>query len=131
MADIKEIESAIEWLKENLPPIEDYGEMVGAPAQYCGTTYVYNDPCGYVFETAIETLQHEKERIECKKGCEYCNDLVSLYEDNEGYIDIDKDSQELNIVYRSNGWDGGCYDKSININFCPICGRDLRQPKEG
>ncbi len=56
---MNDIEQAIEWLKENLPSLEDYGEMIGAPPQYCGIKYVYNDPCGYVFETAIEALQEK------------------------------------------------------------------------
>ena len=59
---MNDIEQAIEWLKENLPSLEDYGEMVGAPPQYCGVKYVYNGPCGYVFETAIEALQEKLER---------------------------------------------------------------------
>ena len=67
---MNETEIAIQWLKENLPPLEDYGEMIGAPPQYCGVKYVYNDPCGYIFETAIEALQEKAER---EKGCATCN----------------------------------------------------------
>ena len=62
---MNEIENAIQWLEEHLPPLEDYGNMIGAPAQYCGIKYVYNDPCGYVFETAIEAL---REKLEREKG---------------------------------------------------------------
>ena len=69
-------EKAIEWFKENLPPLEDYGEMIGAPPQYCGIKYVYNDPCGYMFETAIQALQEKAER---EKGCDECkNNYITL-----------------------------------------------------
>ena len=84
-------EKAIEWFKENLPPLEDYGEMIGAPPQYCGIKYVYNDPCGYAFETAIQALQEKAER---EKGCEYCNGGASEGAcDSDAMMRIDKGNE--------------------------------------
>ena len=115
-------EIAIQWLKENLPSLEDYGEMIGAPPQYCGIKYVYNDPCGYVFETAIEVLE---EKLEREKGCEYCDfssgevgatintsgdDFVMIADDKDKSITLATDDEHF---------------KLLKINYCPMCGRKL------
>ena len=100
-------EKAIEWFKENLPPLEDYGEMIGAPPQYCGIKYVYNDPCGYMFETAIQALQEKAER---EKGCSFCNDkrVVSFCATS-----YHSSLEPITII------------EDLYFGFCPHCGRKL------
>ena len=54
-------------------------------------------------------------------GCEYC------YEDSDGYIlSIEKNGhayiQNGKLALRANGWWGECA-----INFCPMCGREIRK----
>ena len=131
-------EIAIQWLKENLPSLEDYGEMIGAPPQYCGIKYVYNDPCGYVFETAIEVLE---EKLEREKGCEYCDSIELqnssgrvFYKELPHHTEIitTLDDAHLQIAFDDkSGWvlhfedENGDRMFDIKINDCPMCGRKL------
>lgn len=48
---------AIELLKGMQNPLQDYAEMVGAPAWAYGCRYVYPDPEDYAIEEAINTLE--------------------------------------------------------------------------
>ena len=118
-----DIEQAIEWLEEQMPPLEDYGEMIGAPPQYCGIKYVYNDPCGYAFEMAIQALQEKAER---EKGCEYCNRGVSELDacDSDGMMRIDKGNEHCSPYIAVNNETYGTSDL-FDINYCPMCGRKL------
>ena len=120
-------EKAIEWFKENLPPLEDYGEMIGAPPQYCGIKFVYNDPCGYAFETAIQALQEKAER---DKGCEYCNDYaVEGACDSDAMMRIDKGNEHCMPYIAVNNDTYGTSD-IFDINYCPMCGRNLNNPTD-
>ena len=111
-------EKAIELLEEHMPPLEDYGEMIGAPPQYCGIKYVYNDPCGYAFETAIQALQEKAER---EKGCTYCNEKTceNCGQGNQSYCDNCKHQKswcDREVSFK--------YWAPLN-KFCPMCGRKL------
>ena len=126
-----DIEQAIEWLEEQMPPLEDYGEMIGAPPQYCGIKYVYNDPCGYAFETAIQALQEKAER---DKGCEYCNGKRNEYQhtiDTKLSINTFEKARVLETECNRCPPYANCCMKNIPsrsvflINFCPNCGRKL------
>ena len=48
---------AIELLKGMQSPLEDYAELVGAPAFAYGHKYAYPDPQDYAIEEAIEALK--------------------------------------------------------------------------
>ena len=50
-------EEAIELLKGMQSPLEDYAELVGAPAFAYGHKYVYPYPQDYAIEEAIEVLK--------------------------------------------------------------------------
>lgn len=50
-------EEAIELLKGMQSPLEDYAELVGAPAFAYGHKYVYPYPQDYAIEEAIEALK--------------------------------------------------------------------------
>ncbi len=65
------------------------------------------------------------------KECKYCEGIQQLaYEikDNH-YIDIEVNSINGSLeLYYSNEADGKfVFIKSININYCPMCGRKLDQ----
>ena len=66
-------EEAIELLKGMQSPLEDYAELVGAPAFAYGHKYVYPEPEDYAIEEAIEALKEKQYREigtveECKKA---------------------------------------------------------------
>lgn len=51
------IDEAIKFLKSMQNPLEDYADMIGAPAGMHGIKYVYPDPEDYAIEEAIEALK--------------------------------------------------------------------------
>lgn len=51
------------YWKEQLPPLVDYAELVGAPAWAYGCKMVYEDDEGYMIEATIEALKKLKEMI--------------------------------------------------------------------
>lgn len=55
-------QEAIELLKGMQNPLEDYADMVGAPAWATGYRYVYPDPEDYAIEEAITALEEKKNR---------------------------------------------------------------------
>jgi len=71
------------------------------------------------------------------KGCKYCRtphqDILTFTvgEDKDGYEiigHIDCDGQGLR--YFDDIYEGGMCER-VNINFCPMCGMDLRKEDEG
>jgi hypothetical protein len=63
---------------------------------------------GKMYDTAISTLQDQAER---EKGCTLCRG---------GAFDNPKNAFPMLRGY--------CLHDGIELNFCPICGRDLRKP---
>lgn len=70
------------------------------------------------------------------KGCKYCkipnHDILTFAvgEDKDGYEimgHIDCDGQGLR--YFDDIYEGGMCER-VNINFCPMCGRDMRNEDE-
>ena len=51
------IDEVIKFLKSMQNPLEDYADMIGAPAGMHGIKYVYPDPEDYAIEEAIEVLK--------------------------------------------------------------------------
>lgn len=51
------LKETIELLKSLQNPMEDYAEIVGAPAWDYGTKYVFPEPEDYAIEEAIEVLE--------------------------------------------------------------------------
>ena len=61
--------------------------------------------------------------------CEYCDE--PSYERNplytDSYSDISIDENELDITYyESFGYTSMYYRKVFKINYCPMCGRELK-----
>ena len=62
--------------------------------------------------------------------CEYCKEpsyeRKSLYKDNCSDIQLDSDN-DLDISYDETfGFESMYYNKILKINYCPICGRELK-----
>ena len=62
----------IELLKSMQSPLEDYAELVGAPAFTYGHKYVYPYPEDYAIEEAIEALKEiQQYQVFCGKWKDY------------------------------------------------------------
>jgi hypothetical protein len=63
--------------------------------------------------------------------CEFCENIRTVdfseetYETLSGGISIDKETGEYCIATDFRSYEYGVFD-SLDINYCPICGRDLR-----
>lgn len=55
-------QEAIEILKGMQSPLQDYADMVGAPAWAYGCRYVYPEPEDYAIEEAITALEEKQNR---------------------------------------------------------------------
>lgn len=55
-------QEAIELLKGMQNPLQDYADMIGAPAFASGHRYVYPEPEDYAIEEAITVLEEKKSR---------------------------------------------------------------------
>ncbi len=55
-------QEAIEILKGMQSPLQDYADMVGAPAWASGCRYVYPEPKDYAIEEAITALKEKQNR---------------------------------------------------------------------
>ena len=74
-------------------------------------------------------------------GCEYCRewdskDLIntmtkmSYKRDNYPGICVRVDGNELEVASLADTYEPSWQDVTIKINFCPICGRDLREEED-
>jgi hypothetical protein len=62
--------------------------------------------------------------------CDYCKDdywnATPMVKNNTTEIGIEAPTREIYIDYDSRGWDSSIFRYSLNIKFCPMCGRDLQ-----
>lgn len=81
--------------------------------------------CGVPYaDEAAAALKYQAER---EKGCEYCNDPGPFYDCC--YVKPDGTAVEQRLIQKSeNMFD--VFVEERNINFCPMCGRDLRKPED-
>ena len=70
------------------------------------------------FGLAISALRAQQE---AEKGCKYCRDGDAIALDSCSAIRIERESQ--NYVVGGSDWES-------EINYCPMCGRNLRPTKE-
>ena len=54
-------DTLLSYWKEQLPPLVDYAELVGAPDWAYGCKMVYEDEYGYIVEATIKALEKYKE----------------------------------------------------------------------
>lgn len=108
-------EEAIELLKGMQSPLEDYAELVGAPAFAYGHKYVYPYPQDYAIEEAIEALKEIQQYREI------------------GTVEECREAREKQIPKKP-----VCkpkpYNESVGFNeewFCPYCGTYIGYFYEG
>lgn len=82
------------------------------------------DPIGYVFSVDLCNTEDDDDDepfigLDCMVG--------SLYEDGE----LMSDEDAIDTIVHCGGFplrtNGKCFSAMRNINFCPMCGRDLRK----
>ena len=107
-------EEAIELLKGMQSPLEDYAELVGAPAFAYGYQYVYPEPEDYAIEEAIEALK-EVQRYREIGTVEECREAVEKQKPK-----APKDSIKIKPVIDENG---AYVDADVTVYLlCPNCG---------
>ena len=102
MADIKEIEKAIEYI--NNP----FGKGVQDHENFITIT--------------TEVLE---EKLEREKGCEYCRIGKKLLLTKNSDIRIPISRSIPQIVIEGETYDGHSYCTGFRIDYCPMCGRKL------
>ena len=152
-------EEMIELLKGMQSPLEDYAELVGAPAFAYGHKYVYPYPEDYAIEEAIEALKEIQQYREigtveeCKElafmvSMEKKNALAKIIDEWKEYIEIGTveecreavEKQKPNKPHRNYkkfsglwckcGWYLG-QKQCLDIKYCPNCGQAIDENLEG
>lgn len=124
-------EKMIELLKGMQSPVEDYAELVGAPAFTYGHKYVYPYPEDYAIEEAIEALKEVQQYREIGT-VEECREAVEKQKAKK--CDVTKDNFRiyykcptcnhcLRVEYNHGSWMG---KKSKN---CSKCGQAIQWDK--
>jgi hypothetical protein len=64
------------------------------------------------------------------KGCPHCIKGIDISPKNSEDLGIELHSGSKHLVVYAKDKDGWDTSISVPINFCPICGRDLRENDE-
>lgn len=118
-------EEAIELLKGMQSPLEDYAELVGAPAFAYGHKYAYPDPQDYAIEEAIEALKEIQQYREIGT-VEECREAVK--KQKVKYIKIESYCPAYCPTCRfelSESLGDGYYEYFVNLSRCPKCGQKI------
>lgn len=124
-------EEAIELLKGMQSPLEDYAELVGAPAFAYGHKYAYPYPQDYAIEEAIEALK-EIQLYKDNKLCLVPEDVYSRQcSELDAYKEIGTVEECREAVEKQKPKPCEFYgDKEDGKLLCPNCGEDLWDLKE-
>ena len=115
----------IELLKSMQSPLEDYAELVGAPAFTYGHKYVYPYPEDYAIEEAIEDLK-EVQQYRKIGTVEECREAVE--KQKVKYIKIESYCPAYCPTCRfelSESLEDGYYKYFVNLSRCPKCGQKI------
>ena len=131
-------EEAIELLKGMQSPLEDYAELVGAPAFAYGHKYAYPYPQDYAIEEAIEALK-EIQLYKDNKLCLIPEDVYSRQcSELDAYKEIGTVEECRGAVEKQIPKKPVCkpkpYNESVGFNeewFCPSCGAYIGYFYEG
>ena len=125
-------EEMIELLKGMQSPLEDYAELVGAPAFAYGHKYVYPDPQDYAIEEAIEALKEIQQYREIGT-VEECREAVEKQKPKKCVNDFCPDHTHYKCpscgkIQKTKYGDSefGCI-----LNYCSNCGQALDENLEG
>ena len=107
-------EEVIELLKGMQSPLEDYAELVGAPAFAYGYKYVYPEPEDYAIEEAIEVLKEIQQYREIGT-VEECREAVEKQKPK-----APKDNLKIEPIIDESG---AYVDAGTTVYLlCPNCG---------
>ena len=125
-------EEAIELLKGMQSPLEDYAELVGAPAFAYGHKNVYPYPQDYAIEEAIEALKEIQQYREIGT-VEECREAVEKQKPKKCVNDFCPDHTHYKCpscgkIQKTKYGDSefGCI-----LNYCSNCGQALDENLEG
>ena len=111
-------EEAIELLKGMQSTLEDYAELVGAPAFTYGHKYVYPYPEDYAIEEAIEAIKEVQQYRE-----------IGTVEECREAVEKQKPKNIIRIAGRYPYKCPTCNGKlEIGYKHCIVCGQLLRYP---
>ena len=135
-------EEAIELLKGIQSPLEDYAELVGAPAFAYGHKYAYPYPQDYAIEEAIEALK-EIQLYKDNKLClvpedvysRQCSELdaykeIGTVEECQEAVEKQKPKKphrnykKFSGLWCKCGWYLG-QKQCLDIKYCPNCGQAI------
>ena len=141
-------EEAIELLKGMQSPLEDYAELVGAPAFAYGHKYAYPYPQDYAIEEAIEALK-EIQLYKDNKLClvpedvysRQCSELdaykeIGTVEECRKAVEKQKPKKphrnykKFSGLWCKCGWYLG-QKQCLDIKYCPNCGQAIDENLEG
>lgn len=118
-------EEAIELLKGMQSPLEDYAELVGAPAFAYGHKYAYPYPQDYAIEEAIETLKEIQQYREIGT-VEECREAVEKQKPKKPH----RNYKKFSGLWCKCGWYLG-QKQCLDIKYCPNCGQAIDENLEG
>ena len=126
-------EETIELLKGMQSPLEDYAELVGAPAFAYGYKYVYPYPEDYAIEEAIEALKEIQQYREIGT-VEECREAVEKQKPKKPDYEGDGYDDKGELVYDT--WICPNCDKKYEVDYddykhCPNCGQSIDENLEG
>ena len=111
-------EEMIKLLKGMQSPLEDYAELVGAPAFTYGHKYVYPYPEDYAIEEAIEAIKEVQQYRE-----------IGTVEECREAVEKQKPKNIIRIAGRYPYKCPTCNGKlEIGYKHCIVCGQLLRYP---
>ena len=127
-------EKMIELLKGIQSPLEDYAELVGAPAFTYGHKYVYPYPEDYAIEEAIKALEEVQQYREIGT-VEECWKAVGKQEPKNPEIYTDT-VQTINGSFQRDVFECPvCGEYICNVEdeiprYCSSCGQKLEESEE-
>lgn len=123
-------EEAIELLKGMQSPLEDYAELVGAPAFAYGHKYVYPDPQDYAIEEAIEALKEIQQYREIGT-VEECREAVEKQKTKTPIkSDLDIEESVIQFYECPNCGDILCDMPGNRDKYCGECGQAIHWSDE-
>lgn len=118
-------EEAIELLKGVQSPLEDYAELVGAPAFAYGYEYVYPEPEDYAIEEAVKALKEIQQYREIGT-VEECREAVEKQKPKKPH----RNYKKFSGLWCKCGWYLG-QKQCLDIKYCPNCGQAIDENLEG